>query len=230
MNNDVAIRKRTQIAQANRTMFIWIAIASALIGTAAVVSLFLFQKLTYSEQVLSKKQETVSTLDHNISVIDGLKNDIKALEVNTALMSVKANETDEALQVVLDALPSKANSDALGASLQAKLLSGIQGNYALKSLQVTPVMGVETLADASVVDAAAPTSANNIISFNFSVKGDQAALRQVLQNLERSIRTIVVSRLSIDTQAGDLTMTVEGHAFYQPVKTIQLTEEVVKAK
>lgn len=230
MNNDVAIRKRTQIAQANRAMFIWIAIASALIGTAAVVSIFLFQKLSYNEQVLSVKQETVSTLDHNLSVVEGLKADIKALEVNTALMSVKANDSDEALQVVLDALPSEANSLALGASLQAKLLAGVTGNYSLQALQVTPVLGVETLADASVVDASAPSTSSNTISFNFSVKGDQAALRQILQNLEKSIRTIVVTRLSIDTQSGDLTISVDGHAFYQPAKTIQLREEVVKGK
>jgi len=230
MKNDVAIRKRTQIAQASRTMFVWIAIASALIGTAAVVSIFLFQKLTYNEEVLRVKQETVTTLDHNLSVIDGLKTDIQALEVNTALMSVKANDTDQALQVVLDALPSDANSNALGASLQNKLLAGISGNYSLESLQVTPVTGVESLADSTVVDANATGVTNNEINFTFSVKGDQAALKQVLENLQRSIRTIVVTRLSIDTQSGDLTMNVEGHAFYQPMKTIQLTEEVVKVK
>ena len=230
MKNDVAIRKRTQIAQASRTMFIWIAIASALIGTAAVVSIFLFQKLTYNEEVLRVKQETVTTLDHNLSVIDGLKTDIQALEVNTALMSVKANDTDQALQVVLDALPSDANSNALGASLQNKLLAGIPGKYSLESLQVTPVTGVESLADSTVVDANATGVTNNEINFTFSVKGDQAALKQVLENLQRSIRTIVVTRLSIDTQSGDLTMNVEGHAFYQPMKTIQLTDEVVKVK
>lgn len=230
MNNDVAIRKRTQIAQANRTMFIWIAIASALIGTAAVVSIFLFQKLTFNEQVLGIKQTTVSTLDHNLKVIDGLKQDVQALEVDTALMSVKANESDEALQVVLDALPAEANSLALGASLQTRLLAGITGSYSLKSLEVSPVTGVETSNDSSVVDAAAPTTTSNVISFTFSVKGDQEALRQVLQNLERSIRTIVVNRLSMDTQSGDLTMSIDGHAFYQPAKTIQLNEEVVKVK
>jgi len=232
MNNDVAIRKRTQIAQANRTMFIWIAIASALIGTAAVVSIFLFQKLTYNEQVLSVQSKTVSTLDHNLSVIDGLKTDVQALEVNSDLMSVKANDSDEALQVVLDALPSDANSLALGASLQNKLLAGITGSYSLKSLQVTPVNGVESLGDSTTVNAETTqaAAAYTAISFTFSVKGDQAALKQILQNLERSIRTIVVSRLSMDTQSGELTMTVEGHAFYQAPKTIQLTDEVVKVK
>lgn len=230
MNNDVAIRKRTQIAQASRTMFIWIAVASALIGTAAVVSIFLYQKLAYNEQVLSAKSTTVSNLDHNLSVIDELKSDIQALDVNTALMSVKANDSDEALQVVLDALPSDANSLALGASLQAKLLAGIEGNYSLQALQVSPVSGVETRTDSAVVDASNPAESNNVIAFNFSVKGDQAALQQVLQNLERSIRTIVVTRLGIDTQGGEVTLTIEGHAFYQPAKTIQLTDEVVKVK
>lgn len=227
MNNDVAIRKRTQIAKANRTMFIWIAVASALIGTSAVVSIFLFQKLAYTEQVLTEKQKTVSTLDHNLKVVDDLKADVKALEVNTALMSVKANDSDEALQVVLDALPSEANSLALGASLQTRLLAGIDGNYSLKALQVDPVVGVETLADTSVVDATAPATLN-VINFNFSMQGDQDALKKVLQNLERSIRTIVVDRISMDTQGGQLLLSVEGHAFYQPAKSIDFVEQEVK--
>lgn len=229
-NNDVAIRKRTQISQASRTMFIWIAIASALIGTAGVVSVFLVQKLIYQEKVLSAKQTTVSTLDHNLSIVGDLKNEVRALDANSALMSVKANDNDQALQVVLDALPSDANSLALGSSLQNKLLAGIQGDYTLKSLQVTPVDGVEANTGSTTVNASGSGGSGNQINFSFSVEGDQNALRQVLQNLQRSIRTIVVTRLSIDTQAGKLTMVVEGHAFYQPAKTVQLTEQPVKAK
>ena len=230
MKSDAAIRKRTQIAQASRTMFIWIAVASALIGTAVVVSIFLVQKLAYNEKVLAVKQTTVSTLDHNLSVIDGLKTDVQALDANSALLSVKANENDQALQVVLDALPAEANSLALGASLQNKLLAGIQGDYTLKSLRVSPVTGIETATDATVVDAAATGVTNTQIDFSFSVKGYHSALRQILQNLERSIRTIVVTSLNLDTQSGGITMTVEGHAFYQPSKTIELKDEVVKAE
>lgn len=230
MKNDAAIRKRSQIAKASRTMFIWIALASALVGTAGVVSVFLVQKVLYTEEVLSVKQKTVSTLDNNLAVIDDLKAEIQALDANSALLSVKANESDDALQVVLDALPSDANSLALGASLQNKLLTGISGNYSLESLQVVPVDGVETLSGGSTVDASEETSANNQIAFSFSVKGDQQALKQVLQNLERSIRTIVVTHLSIDTQGGDLVMEVSGHGFYQPVTTVELKETPVKAK
>lgn len=225
----VAIRKRTQIAQASRTMFLWIAIASALVGTALVVSFFLFQKLSYNEKVLGAKQETVSTLDHNLSVVDELKADIQALDANSALLSARANPTDSALQVVLDALPSDANSLALGASLQNRLLANIEGSYSLESLQVTPVDGIESLNNTGMVDAAAPSGGNQI-AFSFSVKGGQDQLRQVLQNLERSIRTIVVTHLTIETQSDGLTLSVEGHAFYEPAKSIELTEKVVPNK
>jgi len=47
--NDTALRKRTQISQANRTMFLWIAGASALVGFALVASIFLGQKLLFNE-------------------------------------------------------------------------------------------------------------------------------------------------------------------------------------
>ena len=230
MNKDsVALRKRTQIAQASRTMFIWIAIASVLVGVALVVGIFLFQKLTYGEAVLIEKQKTVSTLDANLKAVGPLKEEVQALEANSALNSVKANPSDETLQVVLDALPADANSLALGASLQNKLLANIPGNFSLESLQVTPVSGVESLDGSDTVDAST-TAADNQITFSFSVKGDQTALRQVLKNLELSIRTIVVTHLSIETQAGGLTLSVEGHAFYQPAKTIELTEKTVPHK
>lgn len=225
--NDVAIRKRTQIAQANRTMFIWIAIASALVGMAVVVSIFLAQRLIYTEKVLAAKQETVTNLDSNLKVVDTLKNDIKALDANAALLSVRANDTDQALQVVLDALPSEANSLALGASLQNKLLvnSGASG-FTLESLQVKPVSGIESLSSGTTVDASASPS-DNTISFTFSVKGDQEALKNVLANLERSIRTINVTHIGLETRSSQLTMSVQAVAYYQPATTIQLTQKTV---
>lgn len=230
MNPDnVALRKRTQIAQASRTMFIWIAIASVLVGVAVVVSIFLFQKLMYNEKVLIEKQTTVSTLDSNLKVVDELRSNVQALQANSALMSVKANESDDTLQVVLDALPSDANSLALGASLQNKLLANIPGQFSLESLQVVPVSGIETLDGSDTVDAAGE-SAPNQIAFSFSVKGDQTAIRQVLKNLELSIRAMVITRLAVETQSDGLVMSVQGHAFYQPAKTIELMEKTVPNK
>lgn len=220
--NEIALRKRTQIAKANRAMFLWIAAASAIVGVAVVVSLFFAQKLIYNEKVLAEKQTTVSTLAHNNKVVADLENEIRALDANEALASAKANETDQALQVILDALPYDANSLALGASLQSKLLAGIP-DLTIESLQVDPVAGVETLIDGSVL-----ASGENAITFQFVVSGTDVALKQVLQNLERSIRTIHVVSTKIETQSKGPVMTVQARAFYEPSKEIQLVDKVVR--
>lgn len=226
--NDVAIRKRTQIANANRTMFIWIAVASALVGTALVLGIFMGQKLLYNEKVLGEKQNTVSTLAHNNSVVGDLEQAIRVLDTNSALSSVKANESDQAVQVILDALPSEANSFALGSSLQNKLLTGING-LTIDSLQVDPVIGVETLtSDTATEDASATGAESGEITFQFVVSGDQNALRAVLSNLERSIRTIQVTAVRIETQSTGPQMTVQGKAFYEPAKVIELQDKAVK--
>lgn len=226
--NDAAIRKRSQIAKANRTMFIWIAVASALVGVALVVSIFLAQKLFYNEKVLGEKQNTVSVIDHNNEIVPELEDQVRVLDTNSDLASVKANSEDQAIQVILDALPSEANFSALGASLQNKLLVGING-LSIESLQVDPVVGVETLTGDNSGSATTSTqTTDNEITFQFVVRGDQDALRKVLENLERSIRTIVVTSVRIETASNGTQMTVQGKAFYEPAKTIELEKKVVK--
>lgn len=222
--NDVAIRKRTQIANANKTMFIWIAIASALVGSALVVSIFMAQKLFYNEKVLAEKQTTVSTLEHNNSVAGELEDKIRVLDTNVALSSVKAADSDQAIQVILDALPSEPNSFAFGSSLQNKLLVGIDG-LSIESLQVDPIVGVETLA---AEDAAVPEegTAGYEITFQFQVKGSLESFKQVLSNLEKSIRTVHITSVRIEIQ-GTPQMTVRGKVFYEPEKTIELQDKKV---
>lgn len=225
--NEAAIRKRTQIANANRTMFVWIAIASALVGAALVVSYFLIQNLVYNEKVLAAKTETASLLQQNNQTVPALEDSIRVLDTNGALGLVKANESDQAIQVILDALPSEANSFALGASLQNKLLVGVDG-LVLESLQVDPVAGVEVISDdQTTVDASEGEGTAHEITFQFVVKGDPVALQKVLNNLERSIRTISVTSLRIETEGDGTRMTVLGKAFYEPTRSIKLEEKVV---
>lgn len=228
-NNTAALRKRTQISKANRTMFLWIAASAALIGCALVVSFFLAQKLFYNEKVLAEKEKTISVLKANNEIVDELESQVKALDASEVLASAKAKDGDQAIQVILDALPSEANSLAVGASLQNKLLAGIEG-LRIESLQVDPVIGVESLAgDATSEDASANIDTSNQITFQFAVSGPTTALKAVLTNLERSIRAIDVMSLRIEYQADNKQMmTVQGRTFYEPAKTIQLYDKVVK--
>lgn len=222
--NDVAARKRSQIAKANRTMFLWIAAASALVGVAAVVGLFLGQQLFYNEKVLAEKQKTASTLKQNLSAITQLKQEILVLDTNPDLAKVRANPNDNAIQVILDALPSEPNALALGASLQNKLLVGIPGLKGIESLVVNSV----NTGDQAVVDNSKKTSTDNAIDFSFTISGSQPALQQLLTNLERSIRTIEFVSVRFETQQnGELLLNVSARAFYEPTRTLELKNKVV---
>jgi len=50
----------------------------------------------------------------------------------------------------------------------------------------------------------------------------------VLENLERSIRLIDIQVLRIESQSSNQLMTVQARAFYEPAKTLELTDKVVQ--
>lgn len=224
--NDVLVRKRTQIAKANRVMFIWVAAVSVIVGFGLVGSIFLAQKLFFNEKVLAEKERTIATLKTNSDNVPALEAQVRVLNTNQALIDSKAKPSDQAVQAILDALPSDANSLALGASLQNKLLAGING-LTIQSLQVDPVLGVEQLATDGTAQATT-TGSSNQITFRFSVSGPQAALQTVLQNLERSIRAIDVTNVRIESQGSNQVLNVEAQAFYEPAVVVQLTDKLVK--
>lgn len=227
-SKDIAIRKRQQIAKANRMMFLWVAAVSAVVGVAAVASIFLFQKMTFNEKILDEKQKTASTLRANNDVVEALKRNIRVLNTNQALLDSKAQVDDKPLQVILDALPADANSSALGASLQEVLLKS--DDVVIESLTVNPVSGLESLAEAAAASTTT-SSAGNAINFSFAVSapaGKPDALRELLRRLERSIRAIDVQSLSVEMQGSKIILSAEAVAFYEPAVTTGLKDKVVK--
>jgi len=225
----VALRKRTQIAAANRIMFLWVAGVSVIFGFSLVGCIFLTQMLFFNEKVLHEKDITVATLASNNANIGDLEAKIRVLDTNQALTDSKAKPEDRTIQVILDALPSEANSLALGASLQNRLLNNIN-NFTIDTLQVDPVLGVETIDESSAVAVAAPTTSDSQyeIALKFSATADENSIQQALHNLESSIRTIDVTSLTIESQGSSRILTVEGRAFYEPARVVKLKDKTVK--
>jgi hypothetical protein len=222
------VRKRQQIASANRTMFIWVAMASVIVGASSVAIVFLAQKAWFNERVLAEKTTTASVLDKNLKTIDDLKDQVRLMNTNAALRSSMAPGETQPIQVVLDALPSDANSSALGASLQEKFLN--DPKLTLEGIRLDLVSGVETSGESSVQDASA-TTGDNQINFGFTVSvasSDVSALKELLQRLERSVRAIDVTTLTVEGQGGRVAMTVEASAFYEPAKTVELKDKTIK--
>jgi len=222
------LRKRQQIRSANRIMFLWIAGVSVVVGVSIVLIVFLAQKIVFGEKVIGEKNKTVSVLDKNLSTVDTLKDNIRVLNTNEALKSTRLNDSDSPLQSVLDALPADANSTALASSLQTKLLTGVPG-IVVETINVEPVSGVET--SSSSTSSSSESVAPNQIGFTFSVSADSsnyAALRQVLERLEKSIRPFNVTNLTVEGQGNRVVMTATGVSYYEPAQSVQLMTKVVK--
>lgn len=238
-NDSVALRKRAQIAKANKTMFLWVAGASVIVGFSIVVSVFLFQRLTFNERILAEKNNTLGALTYNVENMEELQNAVRALNSNEALLDLRANDTDSALQVVLDALPDNPNALALGASLQTQLIENVDG-VSIDNINIEPIVIEEDWddIDASVDDEAVDEDEElldeegeigNAISFQMTVEGSIDDLRELLVNLERSIRTIHITGMRLEGTGGnEVNLTLEGYGFYEPARTLELRERVVR--
>lgn len=250
MAKETGLRKRSQIKKANRTMFIWVASMSAIAMVCLVVSYHLVLSTFFKGRVIAAQMQTIGNLDTSIKNTDSnneesLGAQILALDTNENLAMVKANPEDQAIQVILDALPSTNNALSFGASLQKVLLVGPQGvnikNITVESvgsevIEEGVVQSTDTAADAdsastsedAVNNDEAISDSLSSMSFNFVIEGPEMSLQEILQRLEKSIRTIYVKSISIQRQGNANEMSVSGNVFYQLEKTADLQEKVVK--
>ena len=250
MAKETGLRKRSQIKKANRTMFIWVALMSAVAMICLVVSYHLVLTTLFKGRVIVAKAQTIGNLQTSIKNTernneDGLREQILALDANENLAMVKASPEDKALQVILDALPSTANPLSFGASLQTVLLVGPEG-LNIKNISVeaasssldasTDEAGAQPSDSSNEGEEATTENENNVaaetsavpMSFSFVVEGPETSLQEVLQRLEKSIRTIYVKAINIERHGGVNEMSVTGNVFYQLEKTAALQEKVVK--
>ena len=226
-DKDVALRKRQQIDSSKRTMFIFVAVAAFVSGMALVVSFFLVQQIWFQGRVISQKQATVNTINANLKAVDGLKDNIRLLDTNEALSSVKSSDDSSAVQAVLDALPTEPNADALGASLQVMFVGAIDG-LTIESLSVTDPSDEGALT-ASGSDSEPESNDPNLgIGFSMSVSGSAEQLKALLARFERSIRVIKIDSLNVEASKDSLKMDIEGRAYYQPAYDVKIDKKVIK--
>lgn len=223
------LRKRQQINRANQMMFVWIAGVSIIVGFSIVLIIFLAQRIWFGEKVIAEKLNTISVLEKNLNAVPELKDNVRLLNTDENLKATRLNDSDPALQSVLDALPAEANSTAMASSLQTKLLSGVNG-VIIESLKVEPVSGIEIDVDGGGASSGNESTAN-AINFSFAVSSasnNQTALREVLIRMEKSIRPFTVKTLAVESQGTRVVMTATGHGYYEPQRKIELIDKVVR--
>lgn len=233
-----ALRKRHQIQTAGKMMFVWVAAASLIIGVSGVGVYLLSQKIHFGNQVISEKLHTKRVLEGNIQAADDLLTSVQVLNTNPDLKRVTISDEQNPVEAVLDAMPADANSSALAASLQKRLLVG--DGISLETLSVEPIAGAETgdeeVAPAPVATdtpegAEANLGAVQPIPFSFEVTAkDPAALKKMMQRLERSIRTVTLTHTELESQGNRLRLSGQGVAYYQPKVTTIMKKVTVPRK
>ncbi len=219
--------KRKIIADSSRTMFLWVAGMSAVVGMCAVVAIFLGQQIVFKGQVVGKMTSTLNTLKDNNKVASTLISNVVVLETDPGLNAVKAKPEDKALQSVLDALPADRNSLALAASLQDNLLADIQG-LTVESLTVD---AGNSSASGDTTTPAVSESGQLTIPIRLQVSATNAtAIKEMMLRLERSIRIVDIDAFTLERSDTSYQATITAKAYYQPAKQVQLTEVTVPEK
>ena len=207
--------KRQKIQDSNKTMFIWIAGTSVIVGFAAVLCWFLWQQTMFRMEIAASKENTANVLKANNLAVEELRADILTLQTDSALLSSRISTEENAVQVVLDALPADPNPLALGASLQEVFIAEVP-NLKVESLKVDPIVdGEDDLGDQ--------------VSFSLSVSAsDPNTLTQLLRRFEKSIRVINIDNLLVERSIDKYQMTIKAYAYYEPEKTLTLEEEPLR--
>lgn len=214
------VRKRQQIDNARKQVVIWVAAAGCCAVIAIIVGIRLWQKIQYQNKVNSQLQTAEKTLKSNVSAIDTIRTNVDALKSNERLNLTQLKSDDQSpLQVVLDAMPTQDNRTALGSALQDKVLS-LHGatiqNLTVISDDSTSSASTDTASSSASGDTSTLNVAATPIEFSVELSGDYNSIQKTIEDMERSIRTIVINSMSIDGSDDKLTVKIVATTYYAP--------------
>jgi hypothetical protein len=225
-NPSGGLKKRQQIEHASRSMFIWVAIASVAVSICIVTAQFLFQKWSYNNRVLTTKNKAIDTLKKNIDSAKKLQDAVNGLVSNEDLASVKTNTDDPNTKSILDALPSQFDATALGTSLQQAILS--HSGVTIEGITVPSDQDQSTTTAGSTDAAKANDPTPKEMKFDVTVSGSYDKIRNMLLDLERTIRPMKVTSITLNGDDAAMTASVSGVTYYQPSKSASVKQETVK--
>ena len=125
---------------------------------------------------------------------------------------------DKNSKLVLDALPSKYDFPALATSLEKVLTDG---GYA-----ITGLTGTDNEATVSQDRSNEPVPVD--MPFSLGVIGPYDLVKNVVNDLERSIRPITVDLLEVTGTSTETRVSIQARTYYQPGRSIYYNTKEVK--
>ena len=218
--------KRMLIDKANTRIVVYVSIAAFILVFSLVAVKTLVSQAAYQNRVIGAKRVAVNQLKSDISASTQLKasyNAFTSTPQNVLGGSPGGNGAQDGnnAKIILDALPSTYDFPGLTTSLENLLTS--QSGITIDSITGT---------DAETTEGGNQSSSEPqpvVIPFTVTVTGSYAGIQNVINAFEHSIRPMQVESLTIDgTDNNNLTMTVSAQTYYQPAKSLNISEKVVK--
>jgi len=219
------LTKRVAIDKANAQMVATVAIAAFVTIFCLVASHAVFVQNKYQSRVAAVKTKANNQLQQNITAYHGLSASYnKFVSQPTNVLGGQTDGTGgnngSNAVVILDALPSSYDYPALTSSLE-RLLTTL-------GLKVSNITGTD-----DQLNQQNNTSSVNpqpvAMPFSFAVQHlNYQSLVQLTTALQQSIRPIQVDSIDVSGDTSDLTVTISAHTYYQPGKSVNIKEQVVK--
>ena len=217
------VSRRSVLEASSRAMFLWVAGASILLVTVAVVMVYVFKQLQFNETVIKHETSAVKMLKENASSYNELKKNIDNLAANNALASVRSSQSADNLQSITDALAATSDASTFAASLQNIIAprSGV-------SLESVNIPSAEDLDQSGPSDTMSvkPTE----LEYQVDALGSYQSITAFLDNLELTIRPVSVSMIQLTGTDNMLRARISLVTYYQPIKDFNITQKEISQR
>lgn len=206
--------KYIKIDKANQMVVIAVSVTVAVVIFCAVASQSLIKQIKYQGGVISKREAANKVLEKNLKSIDTLVASYAAFDSTPESVIGTADKNSK---VILNALPSKYDFPALATTMD---------NF-YKSTGVSNDGFNGTDEEATAVQSSdSPTPIEIIMPI--SAKGDITSVQKLFDYINRSIKPIKISTVSISGTDKNLSVSLDGVTYYQPEKVYKVNYEVAK--
>jgi hypothetical protein len=217
--------KRLAISKANAQMVAILGIASFVTVFCLIASKAVFSQNRYQAHVISAKEKAHHQLQDNLEAYNKLATAYKAFD--SAPTNVIGGTKDGTgpndgsnSKIVLDALPSSYDFPALTASIEKILTEN--------GLKVSNITGTDDQLNQQN-NTSSPNPEPISMPFSFTVtNANYDSVSKLIDKLQHSIRPIQIDSIDISGGTNDMTVTVDGHTYFQPAKNVTITKKVVK--
>lgn len=209
------ISKKDQIAKIGKATGVILGVASFVTAMSVTLAFSLISRFAYQSNVLSQKNNVDKILKKNVESVNKIKTEFIAFD--TASVSVLGS-ADANSKIVLDALPSKYDFPAL--------ITSIENFSAGKSYKIESIIGTDEELTVTQEPSGSPRPV--IIPISVTVKGDYDSIGQFVKDLERSVRPIKLTNISLSGGGGTAIATVQFVTYFQPGKNFAVTKELIQ--